>query len=94
MIEPRRWIIQFLPKARRDLLGLRGANEDRIRAAIRSLADDPTPPDSIEMRGKGTGFRRLRVGNYRVIYRVQAERVTVLVIRIGHRSQVYEGFED
>jgi mRNA interferase RelE/StbE len=46
------------------------------------------------MRGKGIGFRRLRVGSYRVVYRIQAERITVLVIRIGHRSEVYGGFED
>ena len=94
MKEPRRWFIEFLPAARRDLLTLRGAVQDRVRAAIRDLADDPTPADSIEMRGNGAGFRRLRVGTYRVVYRIQSERVTVLVVRIGHRSQVYEGFED
>ena len=94
MKEPGRWFIEFLPSARRDLLTLRGSIQDRLRAAIRTLADDPTPPDSIDMRGKATGFRRLRVGNYRIIYRIQSERVTVLVIRVGHRSQVYEGFED
>jgi len=46
------------------------------------------------MRGKGAGLRRLRVGGYRVIYRIQGQRVTVLVTRIGHRSGVYRGFED
>lgn len=45
------------------------------------------------MKGKGTGLYRLRVGVYRVVYRVQAERVRVLVIRIGHRSEVYRGWE-
>ena len=94
MIEPRRWRITFLPSARRDLLEIRGAIQERVRAAIRALAQDPAPPDSIEMRGKGTGFRRLRVGGYRVIYRIQSERVTVLIVRVGHRSDVYEGFED
>jgi mRNA interferase RelE/StbE len=73
---------------------MRGTTHDRLRAAIRSLGDDPMPPDSIPMRGKGIGLRRLRVGSHRVIYRIQSERVTVLVIRIGHRSDVYGGFED
>jgi mRNA interferase RelE/StbE len=45
------------------------------------------------MRGKGTGFYRLRVGAYRIIYRMQSERISVLVIRIGHRSEVYRGWE-
>ena len=46
------------------------------------------------MRGKGVGLRRLRVGSYRVVYRIQSERVTVLVVRIGHHSEVYGGFQD
>src|SRR5690242_12340462 len=48
----------------------------------------------IPMRGKGIGLHRLRVGGYRVVYRISAKRVTVLVVRIGHRSEVYRGFED
>jgi mRNA interferase RelE/StbE len=94
VIDPTRWSVQFLPAARRQLLAMRGAIHDRLRAAIRALAEDPTPPDSISMRGKGVGLRRLRVGGYRVIYRIQFERVTLLVIRIAPRAKVYEGFED
>jgi mRNA interferase RelE/StbE len=45
------------------------------------------------MRGKGIGLHRLRAGSYRVVYRLQAEKVCVLVIRIGHRSEVYMGWE-
>jgi mRNA interferase RelE/StbE len=88
------WTIEILPVARRKLLALRGPIQEQIRNAIRLLAGDPTPSDSIAMRGKGTNLHRLRVGNYRVVYRLQAERVCVLVIRIGHRSEVYRGWED
>jgi mRNA interferase RelE/StbE len=88
------WQVDMLPSARRELLALRGSVLDRVRDAIRSLGLDPTPPDSIPMRGKGTGLHRLRVGSYRVVYRVQRERVRVLVIRIGHRGEVYRGWED
>jgi len=94
VIEPRRWTVDITPVARRELLTLRGAIQDRLRAAIRALGDDPISPDSIVMRGKGVGLRRLRVGNYRIIYRLQSERLMVLVVRVGHRSEVYEGFED
>ena len=45
------------------------------------------------MRGNGIGLHRLRVGSYRIVYRLQAERVRVLVIRIGHRGEVYRGWE-
>ena len=87
------WQVEILPVARNELLSLRNPVRDRIRAAIRALADDPMPADSIAMRGKGTGLHRLRVGTYRVVYRVQAGRVRILVIRVGLRSEVYRGWE-
>ena len=89
-----RWRVEMLPAARRELMALRNPIQNRVRAAIGALADDPTPADSIPMRGKGVGLHRLRVGTYRVVYRVQAHRVSVLVIRIDHRSEVYRGYED
>ena len=88
-----RWHVDILPTARRELLALRNPIQGRVRSVIRSLVDDPAPPDSIAMRGKGIGLYRLRVGSYRVVYRVQVERIRVLVIRIGHRSEVYRGWE-
>jgi len=87
------WRIELLPAARRELLALRNPIRARVRDAIRGLAHDPFPQDSIAMRDKGVGLHRLRVGSYRVVYRLQAERVCVLVIRIGHRSEVYRGWE-
>ena len=93
MIRPARWRVDYLPAARKQLSRLRQPVFNQIRAAIRSLADDPFPADSIEMRGKGQGLHRMRVGTYRVVYRVQAEQVRVLVIRVGHRRDVYSGWE-
>jgi mRNA interferase RelE/StbE len=45
------------------------------------------------MKGKGIGLHRMRVGNYRLVYRLQSERICVLVIRIGHRAEVYRGWQ-
>ncbi len=83
----------ILPSAARALAAIRTPAQDRIRAGIRELADDPTPPDSIPMQGKARGLYRIRVGAWRVVYRVQMVKRTVLIIRIGHRSEVYRGFE-
>lgn len=94
MTGPGCWSVEVLPSARRELSALRAPIQNRVRAAIRSLSDDPTPADSIAMRGKGVGLHRLRVGSYRVVYRLQAERVSVLVIRVGHRAEVYRGWEE
>lgn len=83
----------ILPAAARALANIRGAAQDNLRRAIRELADDPTPADSIPMHGKGRGLFRIRVGLWRIIYRVQIMTKTVLVVRIGHRSEVYRGLE-
>ncbi|MGA2496784.1 MAG: type II toxin-antitoxin system RelE/ParE family toxin [Tepidisphaeraceae bacterium] len=85
--------VMILPAARRQLLAIRPPAQDRIRQAIRQLAADPTPADSIPMTGKATGLHRLRVGMHRVVYRIHDDKLVVLVIRFGHRGNVYSGFE-
>lgn len=60
----------------------------RLKVAINALAEDPRPPGSIQLAG-GDGELRIRVGDYRVIYEIHEQEVTVLVLRVGHRRQVY-----
>ena len=86
-----RFKLLILPSAARTLLANRAPVQDSIRAAIRLLAEDPTPADSIPMLGKAEGLHRVGVGDWRIVYRVQPARQTVLVVRIGHRSEVYRG---
>jgi mRNA interferase RelE/StbE len=57
-----------------------------VLGAMLGLVADPCPPNSIEMRD-GSG-RRLRVGDYRVIYRVEADELTIHAV--GHRKDVYD----
>ena len=63
--------------------------EDRLRiiAAIDQLRDNPAAGSVL--KGEFSGLRRIRVGNYRVVYEVQDQQLVVLVIRIGHRREVY-----
>jgi mRNA interferase RelE/StbE len=65
------------------------AKPDRIRLveAIDRLADEPTAGSAL--KGEFTGLRRLRVGAYRVVYEVTHEELVVLVVRVGHRREVY-----
>jgi mRNA interferase RelE/StbE len=93
VIDGRHWHVEVLPAVWRKLSTLRTPIQDRIREAMNSLAIDPMPADAIPMRDKGIGLYRLRVGRYRIVYRIQDDRLCVLVIRIGHRSEVYSGWE-
>ncbi len=57
----------------------------RIKEKLLALAADYE-----RFKGKDFGeYERLRVGDYRVIFRREAERLIIVVVRIGHRKEVY-----
>lgn len=60
----------------------------RLKAAIQALAVDPRPPGSLQLGG-GDGELRIRVGDYRIVYDVQDDELVVLVLRVGHRREIY-----
>ena len=60
----------------------------RIVQAIDSLEDDPRPAGAVALHG-GDGVLRIRVGDYRILYTVDDKVLTVLVVTIGHRREVY-----
>lgn len=59
----------------------------RVIEAIDRLAAEPYAGGVL--KGEFSGLRRLRVGQYRVVYEVEGKQLTVLVVRIGHRREVY-----
>ncbi len=61
---------------------------ERIKKKIYSLADNPFPPDSKKLK-ESDNLRRVRVGQYRVIYEVKKDEILVLIVKIGHRKDVY-----
>ena len=58
-----------------------------LRDAIDALAGDPHPPQSKRLTGRAD--YRLRVGDYRLLYTVDGGELTILVIDIGHRRDIY-----
>ena len=80
--------VQVLDSALRELEKLPKAQRDRIREHIRELAANPRPHGSIKLKGEDDLYR-LRVGAYRVIYTIRDDELIVLVLRVGHRREVY-----
>jgi len=64
---------------------------DRLRIVerIRALADEPRPPGSRKLSGRER--YRLRQGVYRILYSIEDDTLTVWVVKIGHRRDVYRG---
>jgi len=79
--------------AQRELARLPRAVRQRAEEHIDGLADDPRPWGSEALSGTLRPFRKLRVGDHRVAYRVDDEARTVTVVWAGHRSRIYEELE-
>lgn len=76
------------PSARKELLAVPTKKDrQRITHRIEMLANDPIPPGSEKLSGYDR--YRIRQGNYRIIYGIEDEDLVVMVVRIGHRSDVY-----
>jgi mRNA interferase RelE/StbE len=59
----------------------------RIVAAVEGLQEDPLKGTVLSTDWKG--FRRLRVGDYRIIYAFDGAELLISVVRVGHRREVY-----
>jgi len=80
--------IELRPAAARALRTLEKQESTRIRGAIALLAHDPRPPGANSLRNR-PGYR-VSVGNYRILYTIQDEVLLIVVVALGHRSNIYK----
>lgn len=80
--------LEFRPAAVRALRKLPEDVQQRVRAATELLRSDPRPPGCRALTGR-PGHIRIRLGDYRVVYRVQDDVLVVVVVDVGHRRDVY-----
>jgi len=83
-----RYRVEFKPAAQRDLRSLPAEITDRVIPETNALADNPFPPGAKKLKGWGDVWR-IRVGNYRVLYKIHPQEMLVLIVRIGHRRDIY-----
>ena len=79
--------IKIKASAAKSLQKISRAERIRIVHAIDRLSTEPLAGGAL--KGEFSGLRRLRVGEYRIVYEVSQAELTVLVVRIGHRREVY-----
>jgi len=73
----------------RNLKVIPARDAKRILSRIKKLAFDPRPAGSQKLSGQPDRYR-VRQGNYRIIYSIQDEQLVVVVVKVGHRREVYE----
>ena len=84
------YTIETSTTAAKAIAKLQKANRLRIVGAIELLGVDPRPPGAKMLRGGDHGRWRVRVGDYRIVYAIEDDRLLVLVLRVAHRREVYD----
>lgn len=74
--------------AAKELAKIQNPNRARIIAKMEGLAIEPRPDGVVKLTGLGA--YRLRVGDYRIVYTIEDSIQIVSIIRISHRSNVYQ----
>ena len=88
----RAWAVKFDDRARRELRKLDAKTQQAILRYLRKRIAGTEDPRRFgkPLRRNLAGLWRYRVEDYRLICRIEDERVVVLVLQVGHRHEVYE----
>jgi mRNA interferase RelE/StbE len=79
--------LAFKRSVAKDLRALPKQDVKRVLQRIRSLCDQPRPPGCERLSGQERF--RIRQGVYRIVYEIHDHVLTVIVVKIGHRRDVY-----
>jgi len=80
--------IEVKKSAAKDLKKIPKADRKRIVDKIDSLAENPPLKETTKMKGNNP-FHKIRVGDYRIVYEIQEDVLLILIIKIGHRKDIY-----
>jgi mRNA interferase RelE/StbE len=82
-----RYKIVFRKSVAKDLRRIPNQDVRRILATVDSLLEEPRPSGIEKLSGQEK--YRVRQGNYRIIYEIKDDEVVVVVVKVGHRRDVY-----
>ena len=92
MATSEKWELRLSESAEAEVSDLPSDIRSQLLDAILDLEEDPFPPDAIPLRG-WNDLQRIRVEGYRIVYRVNRQRRTVLVERVRPRGVAYLGLD-
>jgi len=81
--------IEFRPAVLKSLKLFPKRDLVRIKKKIDETGDNLPDPDTTKMKGNNN-FHKIRSGNYRIIYEIDDDRSVILVVKVGHRKDVYK----
>jgi len=85
------WRIEFHPDAAKELKALDRTVAARILRTLETRIAAQADPRALgaALKGEHSGYWRWRIGDYRIVGVVEDARITILVVRVGHRREVY-----
>jgi len=85
------WTVRFEPRAEKELAKLDRPMQKRIVIFLRERVAGDSDPRSTgkPLRGEKAELWRYRVGDYRIVCRIEDAFLVVVVVRVGHRKDVY-----
>ena len=82
------YTIRFDRQVKKDFRSISAQDIKRIKSAIQALSSNPRPNGCTKLKGS-KDYYRIRVGSYRIVYSIEDENLLILVVRVGHRRDVY-----
>ena len=85
------WIVKFKESAKKELSKLDKPIAKKLVFFLHTLSTCENPRDKgKQLKGKLKEFWRYRVGDYRIITKITDQEITILVLKVAHRKDVYE----
>ncbi len=84
-----KYSIEFRPAVLKNLKRFPKKDLVRIKKKIAGLSIELPSPNTTKMKGNNP-FHRIRSGNYRIIYEIHDDKVIILIVKVGHRKDVYK----
>jgi len=81
--------VELTRTAEKQLRRIAKRDRNRLVEAIQRLVDRPRPHGARKLQGYDDVYR-IRVGQYRVVYEILEDRVIVIVLKVGHRKDIYK----
>jgi len=84
-----KYFVEFRPAVLKSMKQLPLKDLRRIKKKIDELAENLPNPSTTKMKGNNP-FYKVRSGDYRIIYEIHDDRLVILVVKVGHRKDVYK----
>lgn len=84
-----KYVVEFRPTVLKGVKRFPKRDLVKIKKMIEDLSVNLPDPATTKMKGNNT-FHKVRSGNYRIIYEIHDDKLVILIVKIGHRKDVYK----